>query len=255
MNKSLNRLRPALLLALCLLLAAPCARASDSPLAGALQCILVLAPDWESHAGTLRRFERDGELSPWKQAGSEYNALLGKNGLGWGRGLHGFRLDRAHPYAREGSGRSPAGVFTIPTTFGYLPPGELRLNMPYLRRTANIVGVEDPASRYYNRFVDKSTIPDPDWDKSSERGLDTFPPHFEWGFQIGHNTDPIVPQGGSMIHVHCSAPGDTQTQGCTALAPEAVRATLLWLDAAKNPVIVQLPADQYARYKPLWNLP
>jgi D-alanyl-D-alanine dipeptidase len=47
----------------------------------------------------------------------------------------------------------------------------------------------------------------------------------------------------------------TGTSGCTALEAADVEALLRWLDPAKYPVLVQMPASHYATYAQKWDLP
>src|SRR4051812_31824535 len=54
------------------------------------QLILSVAPNWDTNHGRLQCFERDG--NGWKPTSAPWTVLYGKNGLAWGRGLHGADL-------------------------------------------------------------------------------------------------------------------------------------------------------------------
>jgi len=72
---------------------------------------------------------------------------------------------------------------------------------------------------------------------------------------IGHNVNPTVPGAGSCVFLHVwSGPG-SWTAGCTAMEQEQLELILAWLDPAKRPLLVQLPAAQYKRLMKPWNLP
>jgi D-alanyl-D-alanine dipeptidase len=87
-----------------------------SPLPGASQLVLVVAEDWNTDHARLRRFERSEPNGTWHPVGGDVPVSLGRNGLAWGRGLHGERLSAA-PAKAEGDGRAPAGVFSLPLAF------------------------------------------------------------------------------------------------------------------------------------------
>jgi len=50
------------------------------------QMIVVTTASWDSPQATLRRYERERPGNPWQTAGQPITVMLGKNGLGWGRG-------------------------------------------------------------------------------------------------------------------------------------------------------------------------
>ena len=45
------------------------------------------------------------------------------------------------------------------------------------------------------------------------------------------------------------------TEGCTAMARENIEKLLKMLEPAKNPVLIQLPADSYKQFQKTWKLP
>ena len=182
--------------------------------------------------------------------GPQWTVTVGRPGLAWGIGIHGaVRGDS--PIKREGDGKAPAGVFPLVEAFGF-EPAELAgvTRFPYRQITNALEGVDDPASRYYNRIVDPASLPTRDW-KSSERMR--IPP-YRWGAVVGHNWKQ-EPGAGSCIFLHVWEGAGVATSGCTAM-PEAEMLRLLrWLDDSKNPVLVQLPIDEYRRVRAKWKLP
>lgn len=198
------------------------------------QVVLVLSPNAESvHARLWLLERRDGA---WMTVRGPIPVTLGVNGLAWGAGEH--RVDRPAGFRvkREGDMCSPAGVFRIPVAFGLAPAEDAAwLRLPYTPLTPDIVGVDDPKSRHYNLIVDRTKV-EPDWD--SDEAMSRHGLLYEWGAFIGHNPDRI-PGLGSCIFFHLwPAPGQG-TAGCTAMSAGDLRLLLGWLDAAKEPLLVQ----------------
>ena len=212
------------------------------------QLVLVLTPNATATEGVLRRFERDSERSPWKPLEAEWPIVVGRTGLASGAGLHRDSVPGL-PRKREGDGKSPAGVFALTSAFGFAPAEQSGL--PYLQLTEAVECVDDPDSRHYNRLVDRSEVSTPDW-KSSEKMREI--PGYVVGVVVAHNAEPIAPVAGSCIFLHAwSGPG-SPTVGCTAMPEEKVRDLVRWLDAAENPVLVQLTRDAYALLRAPWKL-
>ena len=176
---------------------------------------LVIGRDWSSPVGTLQRFERTDDHSPWRAVGKPMEALLGKRGLAWGLGLHVPPSDGA-PRKTEGDLRSPAGVFAFGTAFGRVPPEEVRwLRLPYQLLSTTTEAVDDPASRFYDRLVDRARIAQPDW-RSSEHMWKV--PAYELGAVIAANPEHVA-GAGSCIFLHLwmeRQPGDGGVYGVTS---------------------------------------
>jgi L,D-peptidoglycan transpeptidase YkuD (ErfK/YbiS/YcfS/YnhG family) len=223
----------------------------DGPIPGATrQLILVVTPEWGSTSGTLRRFERADSTHDWRPVGAEVTVVVGRSGLGWGRGLHVTLTDG--PRKVEGDGRAPAGAFQLTEAFGYAPPDSSSSGLPYLQATADLECVDDVTSSYYNRVLDRARVA-VDWTSHEEmRRRDVL---YRRGVVVAHNAVPIVPGDGSCIFLHVwRGPGST-TSGCTAMAEPALSDAIEWLDAGAAPVLVQLPAGAYRRLRRAWDLP
>ena len=214
------------------------------------QLILVVTSEWGSTTGTLRRFERADSTDEWRPVGVEVNVVVGRAGLGWGRGLHVIPGDG--PRKVEGDGRAPAGAFQLTDAFGYAPPDSVSSGLPYLQATADLECVDDVTSSHYNRVLDRARVT-PDWTSHEEmRRRDVL---YRRGVVVAHNAAPIVPGGGSCIFLHVwRGPGST-TSGCTAMAEPALSDAIRWLDTGAAPVLVQLPASAYRRLRHPWELP
>jgi L,D-peptidoglycan transpeptidase YkuD (ErfK/YbiS/YcfS/YnhG family) len=214
------------------------------PLANSHQVVRVITASWDATDGTLARFERDG--TTWSRVGDESAIVVGLKGLGWGRGLIDAPGDV--PMKAEGDQRAPAGGFRLPSAFGYAeaPLGTL----PYQQSTASHRCVDDGNSAYYNRLVDSDEVV-VDW-KSAEK-MRRSDELYEWGVLVDHNAE-AVPGAGSCIFLHVGRPGKG-TLGCTAMDADELREVIVWLDPAKEPVLVQLPASVYAEHRAAWDLP
>jgi D-alanyl-D-alanine dipeptidase len=92
-----------------------------------------------------------------------------------------------------------------------------------------------------------------DW-KSAEK-MRMSDDEYQLGVFIAHNTSPAEPGAGSCIFMHVwKAPGHP-TSGCTAMRIGDLERLLGWLDPRSNPVLVQLPREQYKRRQGPWLLP
>lgn len=221
----------------------------NTPLRDSTQLLLVVSENWDASSAKMFQFERARPGDGWRLVDS-FPVSLGKNGLGWGRGLHGTNSSEG-PVKREGDLRAPAGVFSLGTAFGEKPEGPA--SYPYLRVTADTVGVDDGHSKFYNQIVDQSTIAQPDW-KSAERMLreDGL---YRMGVFVNHNFPAPEPGLGSCIFLHIWRGEGKATVGCTAMSAADLSRILGWLRPDASPRLVQLPAAEYARLRESWRLP
>ena len=228
---------------------------APDPLHGARQLVLVTTAGWDANQGTLRRFERPDDSVPWHEVAT-FEVSIGRNGSAWGTGLLAAEDEDEGPRKREGDGRSPAGVFTLGTAFGYA--GTAASGLPYQAMQASDWCMDVPASPYYNRIVDANQVGEAAVAGSSEpMRLDLHgkgDPRYRLGFVIGHNPD-NVPQGGSCIFAHLWRRPGEPTAGCTAMADADMEAMLEWLDADKAPRFVLLPDAAYRRLAERWHWP
>jgi D-alanyl-D-alanine dipeptidase len=217
------------------------------------QMILVTSPSVEAPSGVLHRFARDSSSADWRAVGGATRITLGRNGLGLGIGLH--EIDPGSmPLKQEGDGKSPAGVFRLSSAFGYAPSNEMAgLGISYTHVTDDLECVDDVNSAYYNQIVLRSEVGEVDWQSSEQMLMDGI--WYETGIVVDHNASPVSKGGGSCIFLHnWSGPDDT-TSGCTAMAPSDLMEIVHWLDAEKDPVLVQLTRQLYGQYEGTWGLP
>ncbi len=225
-------------------------RAAAQPVAGSRQLVCAVAPDWDSHRGVMRLFERSGRR--WESASGFVPVLYGKNGLAWGRGLAAGSEPAI--YKREGDRRAPAGAFAIGTVYSSdaALPGHSR--MPHRRTGPRDAWIDDPAHPLYNQHIviDDPANPPPWFGKGRMKIED---PVYRWLVEIRHNRDDIEPGAGSAIFFHIRRGADRPTHGCTTMAEEHLGRLIEWLDPAARPVYVLLPEAAYRTVWRQWDLP
>ncbi len=226
----------------------------------ARQMLLVTTAEWSATDGALQRYQREPG-GDWRAVGEPVPVVVGRSGLGWGRGLHPAEADG--PTKREGDGRAPAGVFRLSAAFGYADSAATGL--PYVP-TPGLHCVDDRRSASYNQV--RGVPADRDWDShETMRRRDGL---YRIGAIVAHNgpgVDPaLVPQAaladdvpvagdGSCIFLHVWRGPGTVTAGCTAMPDARLAEVLAWLDADADPVLVQLPASEYRRLGDAWGVP
>jgi L,D-peptidoglycan transpeptidase YkuD (ErfK/YbiS/YcfS/YnhG family) len=226
-----------------------------SPLAASRQLLVVQAPAWPSTAGGLQRFVRADKAADWLPVGGSIEVSIGRCGLAWGIGLHGA-VNRDGPRKREGDGCAPAGVFAITELFGQAgreSPFARAARLPYRPATTDLKCVDDPASAHYNQFVNLAQTPMRDWTSHEDMRRDDQ--RYAVGAVIAHNSPNPVPGAGSCIFLHVWQAAGVPTAGCTAGALADITEICSWLDAAAAPLLVQLPAAEYAHFREAWALP
>jgi len=199
------------------------------------QFIVVTTENWKSSQGKLQRYERDAK--GWHKIGDEISILLGKNGLGWGRGLHTIPQDTTN-IKKEGDGKSPAGIFALRQAFGYQP---FETNYPYAVYKETDHCVDDVTSKYYNKLVDSTQIKG---DYQSHEVMKFPKEYYKYGIVVDHNGiapgEKSIKGAGSCIFIHIK---DIPTVGCTVMNEAQIKEIIQWLDAAKNPLLVQGPKE------------
>ena len=227
------------------------ATAAD-PLRHSQQCLVIVAPAWNSKTALLRAFERTSATGDWKMRRKAIPVALGKNGLGWGLGLVDAKR-RAGPRKIEGDNKVPAGIFHLGPAFGYAPARSANwIKLHYVPLTKTTEGVDDPGSHYYNQLVDRSKVARVDWRSSEQmRRADDL---YKWGVFVAHNPA-AAPGAGSCIFMHIWKNSSTPTTGCTAMAEHDLVPLLRWLDPAAQPVLVQMPRADYQSFQSQLHLP
>lgn len=224
------------------------------------QMLLVTTAEWSATDGALQRYQRDTD-GAWHAVGVPVPVVVGRSGLGWGRGLHPAGL--GGPVKEEGDGRAPAGVFRLSAAFGYAD--STATGLPYIP-TPGLHCVDDRTSASYNQVRDVPA--DRDWDShETMRRRDGL---YRIGAIVAHNGSGVAPElvprtasvddapiagGGSCIFLHVWRGPGSSTAGCTAMPDARLGEVLAWLDADADPVLVQLPEAEAQRVGHGWELP
>jgi L,D-peptidoglycan transpeptidase YkuD (ErfK/YbiS/YcfS/YnhG family) len=226
----------------------------DSPIPkNCRQLILVLTDSIESTNGNLVYFEKRNDKDKWHQVSDTIPVVIGRSGLGWGRGLNSIDSSKL-PMKIEGDGRSPAGVFELGPAFGYASAEDMKeLKIPYIPITEMVECVDDIKSNHYNQIVLRNEIGAVDWQSSEKMYFADI--WYQQGVIVNQNTNPIVKGEGSCIFLHNWSVPDETTAGCTEMKPVNLKKIIYWLDSSAKPVLVQLTKDLYNEYLQTWNLP
>jgi len=194
------------------------------------QLIVVTTKDWSTPNGTLQRYEHEGDH--WHKVGKKIDIKLGRNGLGWGIGLHTTPKD-AKIIKKEGDGKAPAGIFSLKQAFGYFP---FVVDYPYEVYKATDHCVDDVNSKLYNKIVDSTKV---DIDYKSKEHMRFPKDYYKYGIVVNHNhiDEAGAKKGaGSCIFIHIKS---IPTAGCTVIREDEMKEIIQWLDEKKNPLLVQ----------------
>jgi len=216
------------------------------------QLLLVTTTGWNAVDGEMKRYERGSINDTWKMVGEKMPIVVGRNGMAWGKGLHGDAIGDG-PVKKEGDGRSPAGIFSLSSAFGYAPREQAReVKMPYVQADVALECVDDPRSAHYNKVIDRAGVDNPDWNSSERMRRDDD--QYRWGVIVDHNAK-REPGCGSCIFLHIWEARGKGTAGCTAMNSLSMEDVLRWLDEKKRPALVQLPRAEFERLRKAWGLP
>lgn len=195
------------------------------------QLLVVSAHDFNSSKADLQAYEKEQET--WTKIFDNISVNIGRSGLAWGKGLKVFKSSPHDPVKKEGDGKSPAGLFTLESFFGY---EKRSFNFPYLQVSSSTLCIDESDSDLYNQIVQSQ---DPSEFKSFEymRREDDL---YKLGIIVGHNQEGLK-RGGSCIFIHIQKAHDASTAGCTAMKEENLLRLMKWLDQSKKPLLLQLP--------------
>lgn len=225
-----------------------------APYSSSLQAVVVTTKDWAAVQGTAQLFERKKPGSrKWKAVGEPFPVVVGRGGLGWGTGINETPagVDKALLKA-EGDGKAPAGIFALTSLFASSDKPEYA-KLPFTKLEEFTECVDDPKSSHYNKIVNRMRVGNFDW-KSSEKMLEVGE-QYEKGVFVAHNLAPVTSGDGSCIFLHIWKDAASGTAGCTAMAKENIETIFRWIDAAKNPVLIQLPEAAFSENRKKWKLP
>ena len=180
------------------------------------QLIFVTNKDASSSQVTIYVLEKDGNI--WRPAFPAFSGTIGTKGFA--------------PFDKklEGDGKSPTGIFSLGTAFGYNP--SITTKMPYRQVMEDDFWVDDVHSPDYNRWVRGRPQAVSMEKMKREDGL------YRHGIVIAYNMDPIVKGKGSAIFLHRWQEKGKSTRGCVAVPEDQLLRLLVWLDPAQQPLMI-----------------
>lgn len=193
---------------------------------GAQQIIVVVSNDFNSSKAVMSCFEGS------KKVFSNIDVNIGRNGLAWGVDEKKFQHKENEPLKFEGDGKSPAGVFSITSTFGY---EDHNFSVPYIKSDEDRICVDDSNSTFYNKIIKM-----PDNQLSSFEYMKRDDDQYNIGAVVDYNPHGIKNRG-SCIFLHVQKEMGHATAGCTSMRYHDLEKILKWLDPDKTPVLLQIP--------------
>jgi len=198
------------------------------------QLIVVTTQDWSTPNGTLQRYEKKDKV--WYTVGNAIEIKQGRNGLGWGIGLHDIPKGAQH-IKKEGDGKAPAGIFSLKQAFGYFP---FEVEYPYAVYKSTDHCVDDINSKLYNKIVDSTKVA---VDYKSKEHMRFPKNYYKYGIVVNHNhidEEGAVKGAGSCIFIHIKK---VPTAGCTVMNESEMKEIIEWLDAKSNTLLIQGTKD------------
>ncbi len=202
----------------------PFTRVTDvKPIADALkindssQALIVTNNCPESSFVNVFKLEKKG--SHWEKIQESIGGVIGRKGFA------------APGEKREGDGKTPSGIFSLQTAFGYSE--SLRTKMPYRQALADDLWVDDVKADDYNRWVKKSETKATSYEKM--RREDNL---YKYGLIVEYNTAPVIKGSGSAIFFHIWRGENIPTEGCIAVSEDNMIEILDWLDPQARPLII-----------------
>ena len=197
------------------------------------QLLVVSAKDFDSSLATLQAYEQINKK--WTKAFPAITVNLGRNGMGWGKGLIEFEHRKDEPIKVEGDGKSPAGLFALEHFFGY---EQKDFAFPYLRVDEKTLCIDDSDSSFYNQIIrqdDKNMFKSFEYMKRNDS-------LYRLGIVVNHNTEKIKNQG-SCIFIHIQKSQKAPTAGCTSMDEDKLLKIMKWLNKKEVPLLLQLPEN------------
>ena len=214
-----------IILGLCLTL-----MVSHAQIPNTKQLIVVSTKNWSTPSGMLQRYEKTDNA--WHKVGKAIEIKLGRNGLGWGIGLHSIPINAKY-IKKEGDGKAPAGIFSLKQAFGYNP---FVVEYPYEVYKSTDHCVDDVNSKLYNKIVDSNKVKR---DYKSFEHMKFSKDYYKYGIVVNHNhidEKGAVKGAGSCIFIHIKK---VPTAGCTVMKEEQMKELIKWLDVESQPLLVQ----------------
>ena len=141
----------------------------------------------------------------------------------------------------EGSGTTPAGIYSFGMLFGLCeePNG---LKKPYKQIDSDDYWDGDCNSDTYNQYVKASQMPE-EWDRAASEHLIDFCPAYNYAAMINFNVNPAIKGKGSAIFFHCTRPNCDGSAGCVCVPEEYAIRVLQQIDENAYIIILKNSKD------------
>ncbi|MXV14724.1 L,D-transpeptidase family protein [Hufsiella ginkgonis] len=210
------------------------------------QLVVVKTGDWNHTRGTLSGYYKVN--GKWEKAFTSFSIVVGRSGLAWGNGLQPESWTKGK-IKKEGDGNAPAGIFPLTRLFSY---AGITSKLRSIKVDDHTFCVDDTASANYNRIVNTDTL-SKNWTSAETMRLKTD--GYKYGIVVAYNTETPVAGNGSCIFMHIWKDNASPTAGCTAMTERNMLRLIAFLDKTKYPLLVQLPAHTYKKYRGEYGLP
>lgn len=164
-------------------------------------------------------FVMEKKENSWEPAFEPLDAVIGKNGFA------------NYGEKKEGDGKTPSGIYSMKTTFGYGRTMETK--MPYRQILADDIWVDDPLAHDYNRWTKMGNTQAASYE-IMKRDDDLY----KYGIVIEYNTDPVIKGKGSAIFLHMWRGKNSPTAGCVAVSEKDLIKIIGWLNPDAAPLII-----------------
>jgi hypothetical protein len=196
----------------------------------AQQTLLVVSDDFNSSVAKLYCFEEGRAVFP------AIDVNLGRNGLAWDKEDKIFQHHQDEPLKIEGDGRSPAGVFSLLSSFG---TQNQSFSYPYTQSSSQLICVDDINSSLYNTLVLMPAVKPASFEyMKREDG------QYKLGIIVSYNPNQIK-KNGSCIFLHVEKESHHQTAGCTSMKYDDIYKIIKWLDMNQKPSLIQIPKKYF----------
>lgn len=180
---------------------------------------IILAINDSDNANTAKIYALQKLDNKWNLFFDPVDAMIGKNGFA--------KLGEK----REGDGKTPSGIFSLRTAFGY--DKAIKTRITYRQALTDDIWIDDVNAVDYNRWVKKKETAALSYEKM-RRDDDLY----KYGVVIEYNTSPVVKGYGSAIFLHVWGGRDVATAGCIAISEENILHILEWLNPDAKPMII-----------------
>ncbi|MDX9813970.1 MAG: L,D-transpeptidase family protein [Sulfurimonadaceae bacterium] len=192
------------------------------------QLIVVVAENNSTHKAKLYCIEKNSAIY------KNIDVNLGRNGLAFDSTNGIFKKLADEPDKKEGDGKTPIGIYSIESGFGY---SHTKTALTYNKTPYNLICIDDTSSEFYNKI-----LPIPQTPLKSFELMYRDDDQYKLGLVLSHNKNGLKGNG-SCIFVHIQKEKDAPTAGCVSMSEGDLRKILLWLDRDKNPTILHISKE------------